>query len=81
MDPKRLAAHVFPTLQISLVSLGTFVDAGHNIVFTPTQVLLETQTARISISGRDPATRLWTIDLDANRTNPALCLPVQCKQT
>ena len=42
------------------------MDEDHNIILTPSQVLLESSTGRILIGGRDPATRLWIIYLCAS---------------
>ena len=66
LRPDSITAHMFPTLQKALVSLGMFVDDNHNILLTTSQVLLEYPTGCIPIGVCDPTTKLWTIYLAAN---------------
>jgi hypothetical protein len=58
------AAHLFPTLTGSLLSIGMLTDAGLTAIYTADAVIIQDATGTTVLSGtRSPSTRLWTIDL------------------
>ena len=60
------AAHLFPTLTGSLVSIGMLTDAGLTAIYTADAVMIQDATGTNVLSGtRSPSTRLWMIDLSS----------------
>ena len=59
------AAHLFPTLTGSLLSIGMLItDAGLTAIYTADAVMIQDATGTTVLSGtRSPSTRLWMIDL------------------
>ena len=58
------AAHIFPGLTGSLLSIGLLTDAGLTAVYTADAVVITDQKGIPVLSGkRSPTTRLWMIDL------------------
>ena len=59
-------AHIFPTLQGSLLSIGMLTDAGLTAIYTSDAVTIQDPAGSTVLSGtRSPSTRLWMIDLPA----------------
>ena len=63
------AAHIFPGLTGSLLSIGMLTDAGLTAVYTSEAVtILDNKTGSTVLTGqRSPITRLWMIDLPAQQ--------------
>ena len=60
------AAHIFPTLTGSLLSIGMLTDAGLTAIYTADAVTIQDSAGTTVLSGyRSPYTRLWMIDLPA----------------
>jgi hypothetical protein len=58
--------HIFPTLQVSLLSIGLLTDAGLTAIYTADTVMIQDPTGATVLSGtRSPSIRLWMIDLPA----------------
>ena len=63
------AAHIFPSLQGSLLSIGMLTDAGLTAIYTSDAVTIQDAMGITVLSGyRSPSTRLWMIDLPSSTT-------------
>ena len=63
------AAHIFPSLQGSLLSIGMLTDAGLTAIYTSDAVTIQDAMGTTVLSGyRSPSTRLWMIDLPSPTT-------------
>ena len=63
------AAHVFPGLTGSLLSIGLLTDAGLTAVYTADAVtILDTNGSPVLTGQRSATTRLWMIDLPTQQT-------------
>ena len=58
------AAHIFPSLTGSLLSIGMLTDAGLTAIYTADAVRIQDAVGVTVLAGkRSPSTRLWMIDL------------------
>ncbi len=68
-------AHIFPTLDGSLLSIGMFTDSGLIAVYDSEKVDICTRNGDVVLSGqRSPVTRLWMIALDHRQHAPAVTI-------
>ena len=57
------AAHIFPALTGSLLSIGMLTDAGLTAMYTAESVTIQDSEGVTVLSGaRSPSTRIWMID-------------------
>ena len=63
-------AHLFPKMNAPLLSIPKLCDAGCTAEFKRHCVTVTDSNGVLVLEGgRDPATNLWTVDLDLNTTN------------
>jgi hypothetical protein len=66
LPPPARAAHIFPSLAGSLLSIGLFCDCDLIAIYDKEKVVIQTQEGVMVLRGtRSPSTRLWMIDLDS----------------
>jgi hypothetical protein len=64
--------HIFPQLKHNaLISISQFCDHGCTALFTSTDVQILVNSTTIICGSRQPATGLWTIDLDNQPKSPS----------
>jgi len=64
VSPAACAGHLFPDMDLSLLSVGLLADDGCTIQFNATKVTVTKNSATILQGFRDPLTGLWMINLD-----------------
>ena len=70
VSPAACAGHLFPDMDLSLLSVGLLADDGCSIHFNSTKVTVNKDNTIILQGFRDPLTGLWMINLSNPREQP-----------
>ena len=73
--PKEVTkAHIFPTMNKSLLSLGTFCDNDYTIILTKSEIEINHNVnKKLNLNGyRDTTTGMWMADISPKEETPVI---------
>ena len=76
-DGSKLKAYIFPSISGSLLSISQFVDVGYTVLYSKDKVAFLKGEQEVFVGLRDPASRLWMVDLALFARPIAPTLPAQ----